>query len=643
LSFDLHLRLYCTKSKEMRILFTALVCVFIGQINAQITATYVTPEEAVAALVGEGILVENITFTGSTVQLGEMSGGDGTIVPINEGIILSSADVFNIDPILGTGGDVPFGEGISGDADLLTIANSVPPLIGQSFTVGSVNDISVLEFDFVPSGDSLNFSYIFGSNEYLTYVNTTYNDVFAFFLSGPGLVGPYDAPAGFPDGAVNIAFVPDSDPILPITISSVNNVLNQEYYVDNPSGTDIQQNGFTLKFTAEAQVICGETYHIKLGIGDGSDTALESIVILESGSFASNAVSISSGVDNPPTFLSSNQVYEGCVDGYFTIYPPLNLLEPDTIELNVSGTAENIIDIEEVPEYVIFQPGQGPFQIPIIPLYDQITEGTETLTLNYTYLNTCGDLDTASASIEIVDYIDMELTLEDLFICPDASAIQNASPSNGQGDFNYAWSSGGDSSSETYNSGDEGPYNVVVTDFCDRSISEDFSVTEPDPIVWTDPIEQYCVGQTTADMVAGGAEPYDFIFNTDSLVIGTSGGQFWEAIYPGVYPVVITDQCDQSNVFIFNYVVCNTVIPNVFTPGTSSGANDAFKIDGILGFPNSTLSIFNRWGGLIYESENYQNQWDATGESAGTYYYIFERSDGESFSGHVTVIRGKDQ
>ena len=40
------------------------------------------------------------------------------------------------------------------DPDLLTVANSVPPLIGQTFTVSSINDVAVLELDFVPT-DSL--------------------------------------------------------------------------------------------------------------------------------------------------------------------------------------------------------------------------------------------------------------------------------------------------------------------------------------------------------------------------------------------------------------------------------------------------------------------------------------------------------
>ena len=34
--------------------------------------------------------------------------------------------------------------GVDGEPDLLNVANSVPPLIGQSFTVSSVNDVCIL-------------------------------------------------------------------------------------------------------------------------------------------------------------------------------------------------------------------------------------------------------------------------------------------------------------------------------------------------------------------------------------------------------------------------------------------------------------------------------------------------------------------
>ena len=122
------------------------------------------------------------------------------------------------------------------DNDLLDIANSVPPMINQNFTVQDVNDLSVLEFDFIAAGDSVRFNYLFGSVEYETMdQHVQYNnDVFAFFLSGPGITGIYDSPAAFPDGAVNIAGVPDRSHLMPITVSSVNagsgnDPVNEEY------------------------------------------------------------------------------------------------------------------------------------------------------------------------------------------------------------------------------------------------------------------------------------------------------------------------------------------------------------------------------------------------------------------------------
>ena len=71
----------------------------------------------------------------------------------------------------------------------------------------------------------------FGSSEYFEWENTQYNDVFGFFISGPGISGPYSSPPGFPNGSINIATVPNSNPPLPITISSINNVLNNNYYI----------------------------------------------------------------------------------------------------------------------------------------------------------------------------------------------------------------------------------------------------------------------------------------------------------------------------------------------------------------------------------------------------------------------------
>lgn len=84
------------------------------------------------------------------------------------------------------------------------------------------------------------------------------------------------------------------------------------------------------------------------------------------------------------------------------------------------------------------------------------------------------------------------------------------------------------------------------------------------------------------------------------------------------------------------------VISNVVTPN-SDGKNDYFIVRGIDKYPNSTLNIFNRWGGVVYQDKNYQNSWDATGLSEGTYYYRLELNSPTEgvkvFKGWVMIIR----
>ena len=139
----------------------------------------------------------------------------------------------------------------------------------------------------------MEFRYAFGSQEYFAFENTQYNDMFGFFLSGPGIAGPWA------NGAVNLAIVPNTTPPLPITISSINSVtpINQQYFVDNQAGLNIiaDADGFTTVLTAKALVQCGATYHIKLAIADGSDNIFSSYVWLEAGSFTSPELQV---VDN---------------------------------------------------------------------------------------------------------------------------------------------------------------------------------------------------------------------------------------------------------------------------------------------------------------------------------------------------------
>ena len=452
----------------------------LGWSQATISQPFGTVEEYVQnILLGEGVTATNITYTGGISQLGYLENGS-SVFSVDAGLMLNTDNALCGDfctDCLGGGTD----------PDLLNVANSVPPLIGQSFTVGSVNDLCIVEFDFEAGGDSISFNYVFGSDEYLTWVNSQYNDIFAFFLSGPGISGPYDAPAGFPDGAINIAQVPESDPLLPITISSVNNVTNSQYYIDNPGQSGICINGYTTTFTAEAAVQCGETYHIKLAIADGSDTALESFVVLEAGSFSSNAVNLEADAvpfaaggleqlveyedalglpdvisypngesyplaawlaDNEMTVTVDGEgavidavIIEGCNDARFTVIRPeveADLL--DTLYLGLEGSAVAGLDFAQNFSQVIMQPGQVESEITLGVVDDGAAEGIETVLITYEYINGCGELITTSSQVVILDPIPIVAT-PSTKDCENLNGTQELGYDNivGYGPFNYVW------------------------------------------------------------------------------------------------------------------------------------------------------------------------------------------------------------
>jgi gliding motility-associated-like protein len=92
--------------------------------------------------------------------------------------------------------------------------------------------------------------------------------------------------------------------------------------------------------------------------------------------------------------------------------------------------------------------------------------------------------------------------------------------------------------------------------------------------------------------------------------------------------------------------ICEIDIPNIITPN-NDGVNDIFKImikdsnePFYINFPNSKLIILNRWGNKIYESNNYQNDWDGNNAADGVYYWTLDLNDGlgTTFMGTVTII-----
>ncbi|MCE3227400.1 MAG: hypothetical protein K0S32_1951 [Bacteroidetes bacterium] len=145
-------------------------------------------------------------------------------------------------------------------------------------------DAVVIEMDIVPTADSLSFNYVFGSEEYDEFVGSSYNDVFAFFISGKGV-----------EGQVNLAVVPNTKD--PVTVNSINNggttsynarPSNPTYYVSNIDGNlGIEYDGMTKLMEIKKAVTPYETYHLKLAIADVGDNAFDSGVLIEGHSIVS--------------------------------------------------------------------------------------------------------------------------------------------------------------------------------------------------------------------------------------------------------------------------------------------------------------------------------------------------------------------
>lgn len=228
----------------------------------------VTFQDLADNLLGDGVSISNLQYTGVNHASGLFTNAESSGFGIDEGIILSCGLATNILGPNNSSG-ISYGNGQPGDSDLNT-------LIPGYFT----RDASVLEFDFVADFNSITFTYVFGSDEYLEYVNSSFNDVFGFFLDGQ-----------------NVAKIPNSTD--PVSINMINHLSHTNYFVNNdihhgpgmgfpPSTTyNTEADGFTTTLSVSAAVTPGQTHHIRLAIADAGDSALDSWVLIKAGSFSS--------------------------------------------------------------------------------------------------------------------------------------------------------------------------------------------------------------------------------------------------------------------------------------------------------------------------------------------------------------------
>ncbi len=412
-----------------------LSIVFVERASAQLTVT--TSSSAVnmaSTITGSGVTVINQVLDCTTptacgtfnVVPGTLLGTGTTVFGINSGILLTTGHATAAaGPEAGT---TSFNNGFGGDPTMTALA-----------LTASTYDRCELSFDFIPQGDSVSFNYIFGSEEYIHSTCGSYDDAFAFFISGPGITG-----------TVNMATIPGTN--VPVLVNTVNcgagcvvsgfgtysNCTSiaagspfTAYYVDNTGGTNFAYRGYTTKLTAASAVTPCDTYHLKMAIVDAGNGSYDSGVFIEAGSLHSSSVhfdhtvAIGSTIEGVP-----NAIVKGCTPASVTVISTPASSSATTVTLSYGGTAVSGTDYT-APATVTIPGGStsATFSVTGIPT---LPAGTKTVKI---FVHSgCGAL-LDSVTINLLDTPTATILTPDTSVCGGSVLIRTT----GTTGLTYSW------------------------------------------------------------------------------------------------------------------------------------------------------------------------------------------------------------
>ena len=374
--------------------------------------------------------------------VGEFWQGDFSL-GMDDGIAMANAPLGSYQSVGGGNGQTSTGTsmGTSGDIDL------------QQLLTYPTYDAAVLEFDFYPSDEFVEFQYVFASEEYCEWVSSQYNDGFALLLSGPGISGfDYGQPS-LNNNAVNLAVLPGTNGQLDFTTNVAIKTINWNHYLyghigqvgnfyvsnnflfDDPrtltgghnaigtcapsemrqeplpsvppaAPTECAFDAWTTVLTARFDdLIPCEKYHIKFVMADGSDRIWGSGIFLRGSSFSAGGA----GAEYDITFANGEKfVYENCGDQIATLI--LTRLDNESTQdlfveygFEIGGTANKNYDyITDLENTIIIPPLPPPGEIyrfiEVIP--DDIIEGVETVEITIDDPCNC---DPQIIELEIID------------------------------------------------------------------------------------------------------------------------------------------------------------------------------------------------------------------------------------------------
>ena len=659
-------------------LSTILFFLFSSLVVAQISLDCNDNADQLVNYLVDGVAFSNATVSGFDCSTGYFEGDDLNI-DIPSGIVMATGGLLggasSIVPDPTSFNELQGGPGI--DADL----SQQLEIVGATAT--NLNDLIIIEFDFETTSDEIVFEYVFASLEYTGYTCSQFNDIFGFFLSGPGINGP------FSNNAINLALVPENEAQTsftnsPVIINTINSGIPsggdstpcddidpnwQDYSVffnSNPNQDQINFNGFTVPLIATASVVPCETYHIKLAIADVSDGILNSGVFLSENSFSSIGISVNQESEYAPYIGNDSTLVEGCMDGEIVFELSDVINTNSVINYVVSGTAESGVDYQDIGSQVIIPAGETQVIIPIVPLYDGIAEGMEDLIVTTTISDGCTE-EERDYIFNFVDRLELyvDIPTDTAFCRGDDEILIDPTFTGGIFPIEAQWHyEGGLFSNQQeliISPENVGNYTFSAVDLCDSEVSADIFtyILEPeDPLIISTTFNDIdvCVDDqvTTEVVINGGIGAYDIEWLLDGMLYSNSMNFDIPTDISFDYNFIINVSDDCSNEFSqeININVLDCFVPNVFTPN-NDGVNDYWLVDLGDDVTNVRVNVYNRWGQMVYTSMHYELCDEETGDYCwdgksisenescpnGVYYYTVELLDGRNQKGSFNIFR----
>ena len=450
-----------------------------AQLNITPLNTATTLAQTIA---GGGVSVSN-----ATINCGGNASGifsySGSNLGLTGGIILSTGDASNAANPGNYLCNVNNGNNFS-DPDLTAI-------------VASANlDVCILEFDFVPTCNSVNMTYVFGSEEYPQGVGH-FNDAFGIFLTGPN-------PSGGSYASQNIATLPNTTPV---SINNVNASANSGYFHNNYSApnNDVAYNGYTIPVTSVTSVVPCSTYKMKIAIADGGNALYDSGVLI-----SNNSVSC----QNPAIITATSTPSGGCQ----------NTGSATVSVTNYTGTAT----------YHWMPGGQTAATINNL--------GVGTYTCIVSLHQTCGIItQTVTASVGSVGTNLVLTSTQQNLLCNGASnGSATVSTIGGTAPFNCIWNTSPVQTGFTASNLSAGTYSATVTDNvgCQSVIQIQITAPPAMTLIFTT-VPATCTGatgSTSVTVTANGTAPYSYSWNTTPI----QNTQSISNLAQGIYTVTVT-------------------------------------------------------------------------------------------------------